>query len=225
MSNITQNGFYLIDESFESEIYVPDNIFVSLLAKNSKKDLKIYLGKNSKVEFFGFFSDVIPENIEFYQYQEKSTLHIRTLLIGNKNNLSTQLSAYIKNKNHACNISVTAIVQEEKIHIDSALKIEKDAQDVDAHLHLENICIWEKGSITSLPNLFVESNDVKVSHSSKTQRLPENKVFYLESRGLSKDETTLLLLQSYFSKTFSCLEMYNTEKFLDLQANFSQIIK
>lgn len=224
MSNITSNWFYLIDESFETEIHVQDDIFVSLLIINSQTDRKIFLWKNSKVEFFGYFSDKTPANIDFYQYEEQSSLHIRKLFVGNKNSLTTHINSHIKNSQHQTHIQVIAIVGEEKFHIDSALKIEKNAHNIDAHLALENICIWENGSVTSLPNLFVESNDVQVSHSSKTHRLPENKVFYLESRGLSHDESTLLLAQSYFSKTFSCLEMYNKEKFEELQASFSQII-
>jgi Fe-S cluster assembly scaffold protein SufB len=64
---------------------------------------------------------------------------------------------------------------------------------------------------------------VKVSHSSKTQRIDENKLFYLKSRGLSQQESIKIMIESYFKKTFSCIEMYDKKLFENISSTFLKL--
>lgn len=48
-----------------------------------------------------------------------------------------------------------------------------------------------------LPNLFISENDIEASHSAYIGTLKENEIFYLESRGISKNEAKKLLIKGY----------------------------
>jgi Fe-S cluster assembly scaffold protein SufB len=85
---------------------------------------------------------------------------------------------------------------------------------------LENIFTGEKGTITSLPNLFIDSHDVQVSHSSKSHRLDRSQLFYLQSRRLDEKESIHLMTKSYFQHTFSCLEMLDRKIFESMYEEF-----
>ncbi|MDR1945111.1 MAG: SufD family Fe-S cluster assembly protein [Candidatus Peribacteria bacterium] len=53
------------------------------------------------------------------------------------------------------------------------------------------------------PKLLVESNDVKASHSCKVERINNNKIFYLKSRGINENEAIKLLLEANIKSLFS----------------------
>ena len=52
-------------------------------------------------------------------------------------------------------------------------------------------------SITTLPALHIDTNDVEASHSCTIHNLDPNDKFYLHSRGLSLTETTKLLMNGF----------------------------
>lgn len=224
MSIITQTWFYLIDESYESTIYIEKNIYVSLFFKNTSTDIIINIWENAKVDFYGFFSQTCPKNIVIEQYEDHSSFHMKSLFIENDAPLSSNISSKINSNHSTSNLHVVSMVQENKISINSSLEIEKENKKAQARLDLENIFLGKNGSIHSLPNLFIKTNDVKVSHSSKTHRLDENKLFYLKSRGLDHKISTSLLLESYFSKLFSCIQMLDKKTFDINQTDFLDLI-
>ena len=224
MSTIIQTWFYLIDESYENTIYIEKNIYVSLLFKNTKTDIILDIWENTKVDVYGFFSEASPENIIIHQNKNHSSLNVKMLFIENKTHLSSNIISKINAHSSSSNIHIVSMVQENKISINSSLEIEKNNTKVLARLDLENIFLWKNGSIHSLPNLFIKANDVKVSHSSKTHRLDENKLFYLKSRGLDTKTSTSLLLESYFSKLFSCIQMLDKKTFDINQTDFLNLI-
>lgn len=220
MSNINKTWFYIIDETYENEINIMKNIYVSLFIKDLENDLVINILENSKVDFYGFFSENSPKNIIINQFKDNSSLNFKSLFISNNSNLISNIKTQINSNNSKANLNIISIVKENKIWIDSSIKIEKKSKKIDAHLTLENIFIWKNWIINSIPNLFIDSNDVKVSHSSKSHRIDENKLFYLKSRWLDEENSIKLMTHSYFQKTFSCLEMIDKNIFEDINNEF-----
>jgi len=47
------------------------------------------------------------------------------------------------------------------------------------------------------PIMQIETNDVTASHASTTGRVDENQLYYLQSRGLSRDESQNLLVEAF----------------------------
>lgn len=220
MSNITKTWFYIIDEKFLNEIDIEKNIYVSLFMKNINDDIIINIGENTKVDFYWFFSEICPKNITIHQSQNNSFLKFKALFITNGKDLMSNIVSYIDSNNSKALLNIIWIVKENKIWINSSIKIEKNSQSIEAQLDLENIFIGNEWKISSIPNLFIDSNDVKVSHSSKSHRLDLSKLFYLQSRGLNEKDSISIIIESYFTKNFSCIEMIDEKIFKNILQEF-----
>jgi len=220
MSKITSTWFYIIDKSFEENIHIERDIYVSLFVKNISHDVSIYIWENSKVDVYAFFSEDSPKNIRIIQHENTSKLQVKALFINNSNTLTSNISSHILGENIISQIHIISIVREHHIWVDSSINIAKESKKIQANLDLENIFIGNNGTLHSLPNLFIDSNDVKVSHSSKTHRIEEDRLFYLKSRWLDNTSSIQLMTESYFKKTFVCLEMIDKSLYEKLYQDF-----
>jgi len=57
------------------------------------------------------------------------------------------------------------------------------------------------------------------------ERISDDKLFYLRSRGLPREDATVLMLESYISKTFKKLEKENEELYIELKERILRRIK
>lgn len=220
MSKIIKNWFYIIDENHGNQIYIEKNIYASFFIKNLENDLVINLEENAKLDLYSFFYDKSPKNILINQLKDNSILKLNSLFLNNKSDLISNISSYINSNNSTSNLNIISIVKENKIEINSNIEIKNDCKNINASLKLENIFIWKKWIIISNPNLFIDTNDIKVSHSSKTHRIEENKLFYLKSRWLNQESSIKLIIDSYFRNSFACLEMFDKKLFDELTKDF-----
>ena len=60
----------------------------------------------------------------------------------------------------------------------------------------------ENIQIKTLPMLDVRSSDVSASHGCRIQKLDEKKLFYLMSRGLSRQESERLMIEGVVASVF-----------------------
>jgi len=75
--------------------------------------------------------------------------------------------------------------------------VEKDAQKTMAYQSNNNLCISPTAHMYSKPQLEIYADDVKCSHGLTTGQLDEDAMFYLRSRGISKDAARLMLMQAF----------------------------
>jgi Fe-S cluster assembly protein SufD len=57
----------------------------------------------------------------------------------------------------------------------------------------------------SVPNLEIETNDVKCSHASTVGPIDEDQLFYLESRGVNPDVAQRLVVLGFFDEVLAQL--------------------
>ena len=56
-----------------------------------------------------------------------------------------------------------------------------------------------------MPNLEIETNDVKCSHASTVGPIDEDQLFYLESRGVNPDVAQRLVVLGFFDEVLAQL--------------------
>ena len=78
--------------------------------------------------------------------------------------------------------------------------VEENAAGTDAYLSNKNLLMNDGARADSLPQLKIDNNDVKCSHGSTTGKVDEEEVYYLQSRGFSKQEAKLLIAQGLFAE-------------------------
>lgn len=77
--------------------------------------------------------------------------------------------------------------------------VKKDAQKTIAYQTNRNLCATREAHMYSKPQLEIYADDVKCSHGMTTGQLDENALFYLQSRGIPKDEARMLLSVAFTS--------------------------
>jgi len=74
------------------------------------------------------------------------------------------------------------------------------------HLSEHNLILSPNAKIEAVPALEIEHNEVEASHAATLERVDEEKLFYLNARGLPTAEAMELLVEGFFEDAFSSLE-------------------
>ena len=93
------------------------------------------------------------------------------------------------------------------ITLNGNLHIKNGIKNVDAKLYEETLLLWNAKYISLIPWLRVDSPDVKASHWAKVQRISPERLFYMQSRGLSKKKAINIIINWYSEQIVNKLEL------------------
>ena len=85
------------------------------------------------------------------------------------------------------------------------IKIGPEARGTQAFQTNRNLTLSDGAWAESVPNLEIETNDVKCSHASTVGPIDEEQRFYLESRGIQPDIAERLVVLGFFDEVLSQL--------------------
>jgi len=113
-------------------------------------------------------------------------------------NVKLKINTNFKVNNTKVWINVIALASDNaSISLDGNLHIESGIKNVNAKLYEETLLLWNAKYISLIPWLRVDSPDVKASHWAKIQRISPERLFYMQSRGLSSDKAINMIINSY----------------------------
>ena len=156
-----------------------NSISENFLFSNGSKFLKNDIHCNLKEEFSSVFINGLID-IKNSQHHEIKTLvnHL------SENTKSHQLvKSVLKNNSKG--------VYQGKIFV------AKEAQKTDGYQLSKALLLDNNTEFDGKPELEIYADDVKCSHGSTSGNLDENSIFYLMSRGISKDESKKLLVNGF----------------------------
>ena len=85
------------------------------------------------------------------------------------------------------------------------IRIRNEAKGSVAYQTNRNLTLSEGAWAESVPNLEIETNDVKCSHASTVGPIDDEQRFYLESRGISPDVAERLVVLGFFDEVLAML--------------------
>ena len=92
------------------------------------------------------------------------------------------------------------------------IRIEKNAAKSEAFQTNRNLTLGDGAWAESVPNLEIETNEVKCSHASTVGSIDEDQRFYLESRGISPEVAERLVVFGFFKDVLDRLpQLVETE--------------
>jgi len=95
--------------------------------------------------------------------------------------------------------------------------VQKDAQIINAYQKNGNILLSDHAKINSKPELEIYADDVKCSHGSTTGQLDDEAIFYLQARGISKDNAKKLLVRAFIGEVIESFENEHFEEYINKQ--------
>ena len=91
----------------------------------------------------------------------------------------------------------TILADESRGVFQGKVHVHKVAQKTDGYQLSNTLLLSPKAEMDTKPELEIYADDVKCSHGATTGQLDEEPLFYLRSRGLTKKEARLLLIQAF----------------------------
>ena len=222
---INESKYKFINNSYESIVLDENSKFRNLYLQNNKsngffhKYLKGNLSFNSDYSCF-IFSSGLKFNkldLEFDLLNEKCNCKILSALFLTQkehheiktrvNHLAPNCKSYQKVKN-VLNSESKGIFQG-KIHV-------KDiAQKTDAYQLSKALLLTDDAEFDSKPELEIYADDVKCSHGSTSGSVDEDSLHYLMTRGLSRKESTKLVVKGFLNDIVEHIKNPSIKKFIE----------
>lgn len=209
--NITESGFLDISDIKENKIVISKDTQVVIFDKGSKIET-ITLEENAKLDYFAYFSEDKTYNKHFVTAWEKSEANVNCFLLSRwKKSVTAKIFWEVASSNSKIDTDIVSLVQEGwKIDLDGIIQINEKVEKVEWYLDETNIFLWDSWSVRGFPTLLVRSNDVKAGHGCNIEKISDEKLFYLRSRWMKREDALLMMVQSYIETIFGKLE--NTKK-------------
>jgi Fe-S cluster assembly protein SufD len=102
-------------------------------------------------------------------------------------------------------LSKGAVADESRSVYTGLIEIEKGAKRTDARQTNHNLLLSPLAHADSVPNLDIRESDVMCAHASSVGPLDELQRWYLESRGVTRDEAERLMIQGFFNEMLTTL--------------------
>lgn len=77
--------------------------------------------------------------------------------------------------------------------------IDEDCGDTNSFLTERILLLSDQAKAEAVPDLEIKTDDVKCSHAASISRIPEEHLFYLMSRGISRREAEELIIEGFLA--------------------------
>ena len=135
------------------------------------------------------------------------------LLSKNKDKIKWNISVNLMNDKVKANVYLLSLMGDDAIiKVKWNIDIQKWIKSVSGYLLEENIILWERVKVTTLPVLNVSSNDVSAWHGAKIQRLDSEKLFYMMSKWLSDNKSKEIIVKWYINYILEKFDIWEQEK-------------
>lgn len=86
-----------------------------------------------------------------------------------------------------------------RTEVSALASVHKAAKGSEVSLYSEAVLLGSDSSVSFIPSVYTESNDVLISHGANNEIFDKEKIFYLSSRGMDKDETIRIFIEEFLS--------------------------
>jgi Fe-S cluster assembly protein SufD len=93
-----------------------------------------------------------------------------------------------------------ALKESSRVVYSGLIHIHPGARKSDAYQTNRNIVLSDQAKADSIPNLEIENNDVRCSHAASVGPVSDDELFYLQSRGIPRDEAERLIVTGFFQE-------------------------
>lgn len=221
---LTENKIYTSTDLTE-EVHIADNASVLIYDEANILE-KVTFGSNARLKYFWYFEAEKVFDKHFLINGEKAYCEVNCLLSSVWEKITAKVDGEIAADGAYLDMNIVSFVSDTWIiDLDGIVNIIEGIKEVEWYLVEENIFLGSTWKARWLPTLLVHSNDVKASHACNMQRISDEKLFYLRSRGLPKDDATILMLESYIAKVFSGLGEVDSELCRSIKERILERIK
>ena len=222
---VNKSKFKFISNIYENIILKKNAKLKSLYVQNNKSEGFFHKFLRNKLYFKSDYSNLIFSSglkfnkldIECDLIEENCECNILSALFLNKdehqeiktriNHLAPNCKSYQRVKNVLSNDSKG--IFQGKIYVKDV------AQKTNAYQLSKALLLNENSEFNSKPELEIYADDVKCSHGSTSGSIDEDSLYYLMSRGLSRNDSTKLLINGFLNDVIEIIKSPTIKKFIE----------
>lgn len=201
-SNLTAN-IIINNPSTSLKVEIKPNSKVNILLyinKSKKLNLDIFVSKNAKLNFFNInLCKSVSSKINQKFRGVKGSFSLNSVFIcesGTQNHIINMQNNYRETKTNATIIAISK--NDSIIKIKSSAKIIRGRINSDTNQQLKGI-IKDNSNIYLDPILLIDEYDIKAAHGAAVGFVNSNILYYMQSRGLTKQQSEKLYLLGQLS--------------------------
>ncbi|MCY9845186.1 Fe-S cluster assembly protein SufD [Vibrio caribbeanicus] len=161
----------------------------------------IFIGRDAKVASHTFlFSGQLTRHHTSSQLNgENSHIDINSLTLPRKSQTYDSRTYLEHNKGHCTSRQIHKVIASEssKAVFNGMIKVAPNALKTDGQMDNHNLLLSRESEVNSKPQLEIYADDVKCSHGTTTGALNKEQVFYLQTRGLAKEQAEQLITLAF----------------------------
>jgi Fe-S cluster assembly protein SufD len=85
--------------------------------------------------------------------------------------------------------------------------VAEGANQIEAYQNNRNIVVTDTAKIHTKPQLEIYCDDVKCSHGTAIGQLDQDAIFYMQARGITKEEARTMLMQAFMSDVIDAVRL------------------
>ena len=203
MNKIVLESDLILKDNEDKEIFVKEDSNLTIINEenlNNKLIFNIKENIKSKINIFDV-SKNIKRNITINLNGKNSYVELNVSSISLED-CNYEVNIFHNEKNTYSQTNLHGLtINDSKIIFRNNGSIKKGA--IKSELNQDNkIITLNKNNSKIEPNLFIDEYDVKASHGAYIGKFKEEDIFYLMTRGLSKDECNKLLINGFLTGNF-----------------------
>ncbi len=193
------------------------------LEKKSVVDFnyKINLGNESKINMFNleFGEGSTKSTYETPLDNENATFNVNGLVKIYNDSDSKSIFRTIHNvPNALSDIAYKHLLNDKvKATFDAKSIVNEKALNSKVYQNSETLLLSEDAVIFAQPHLEINIDELEASHGATTGSLDEEQLFYLQARGISKEEAKQMLLKAVENKIYDKIEDIKIKEFIKNQ--------
>ncbi len=214
---------YPINSDENLEIKVRQNVNCSMITYNNqnistKFNLHVEVEENAK---FTLYNIITSDSDNSYNVtcnlncRKASFDSLNVVLCGGSANYESFIDIYHLDKSTSSNLETYAISKDNaKIKLDNNATIKKGCGASIAHQKAKGLTLSKNAVIKALPNLFIDEYDVIANHAASIGSLNPDDLFYLMSRGLTKEEASKIIIMGFINPLVDKIDDLETKEML-----------
>lgn len=147
----------------------------------------------------------VEKTLDIVLAHEGSEVQVLCVYVGLKEQkVNLTINSTHKAPNTKCLIQVRGVLKGSSYSTFKGLiKIGKKAQLTNSYLDDDVLILGDGARNESQPTLEIEADDVKATHGATTGQISKDHLFYLQSRGLTKEQAENIILEGFFDPVIS----------------------
>ena len=222
---INESQFKFINNVYEDIILEKDSKLKNIYIQNNKSDGFFHKFLKSKLSQNSVYSNLIfSSGLKFNKLdmecdlmEKNSNCNILSALFLKKNEhqeiktLVNHLAPNCKSNQKVKNV----LCSESKGVYQGKIYVKDIAQKTDAYQLSRALLLNDNAEFNSKPELEIYADDVKCSHGSSSGSIDEDSLHYLMTRGLSRKDSTKLLIKGFLSDVIEFIKSPSIKKFIE----------